>query len=353
MHDPSQGRVIGCCRRSGLRYAEAMVTWEPDILGERFERTTLPLAPDPQGDVVATLVRTRRSRWQQLTASVKKLSDVDVLYVHGWVDYFFQRHVAQAWEESGARFHALDLRKYGRSLREHQTPGYISDLETYDEDIEAALDAMGHGKGQRPTRRLFIMAHSTGGLTMSLWVHRNPGRAHALVLNSPWLEFQIGGIGREALTPLLEIGARITPLRSLPQVDYGFYTRTISDQFEGEWQIDPRWRPERGFATHTAWLAAIFAAQRKVASGLSIDIPVLVLLSSASTISRTWAEPMRTTDIVLNVDEVAQRVPRLGNAVTLIRVEGAIHDVTLSAPPVRQRVKLELQRWLAGYGREW
>ncbi|WP_167132682.1 alpha/beta hydrolase [Paramicrobacterium chengjingii] len=328
-----------------------MVTWEPDILGERFERATLPLTPDPQGEVVATLVRTRRSALQRLAASVTPLSDVDVLYVHGWVDYFFQRHLAEAWESAGARFHAVDLRKYGRSLREHQTPGYISDLDTYDEDIEAALSAMGHGEAQSTNRRLFIMAHSTGGLTMSLWVNRHPGRASALVLNSPWLEFQIGGLGREALTPLLEIGARITPLRSLPQVDFGFYTRTISDQFEGEWRIDPRWRPERGFATHTAWLAAVFTAQRKVATGLSIDVPVLALLSSKSTISRTWSEEMRTSDIVLNVDEVAQRVPRLGRNVTLVRIDGAMHDVTLSAAPVRERVRSELRRWLNGYGR--
>ncbi|SEB47443.1 Lysophospholipase, alpha-beta hydrolase superfamily [Paramicrobacterium humi] len=328
------------------------MSWRPDVLGEKYEQTTLELEPDAQGEVVATLVRRTRSLWQRLAASVRPLSDVDVLYVHGWADYFFQTELAELWEQLGARFHALDLRKYGRSLREHQTPGFISDLATYDEDIDAALEVMGHAPDAGNGRRLIVMAHSTGGLTMSLWAHRHPGRVAALVLNSPWLEFQIGGVGREVLTPMLELGARISPLRSLPQVDFGFYTRTISNRFEGEWEIDPRWRPDQGAATHSAWLAAVFAGQRRVATGLSIDAPVLVLLSSRSTIQRTWSEQMRSSDIVLNVDEVAQRVPQLGSCVTLVRLDGALHDVLLSAKPVREKAKGEIHRWLGGYGRK-
>ncbi|MEG8036484.1 hypothetical protein QP157_14580 [Sphingomonas sp. LR61] len=51
------------------------------------------------------------------------LGGADVLYVHGWSDYFFQREMAEHLEALGARFFALDLRKYGRSLLPHQTPG--------------------------------------------------------------------------------------------------------------------------------------------------------------------------------------------------------------------------------------
>ena len=68
-----------------------------------------------------------------------------MLYVHGWSDYFFNPELAEFWSDAGARFFALDLRKYGRSLRPGQTPGYITNLADYDADIEAALAAMGHG----------------------------------------------------------------------------------------------------------------------------------------------------------------------------------------------------------------
>ena len=36
---------------------ELTPVWGPDVLGEAFERLTLPLKPDSEGEVVATLVR--------------------------------------------------------------------------------------------------------------------------------------------------------------------------------------------------------------------------------------------------------------------------------------------------------
>jgi alpha-beta hydrolase superfamily lysophospholipase len=100
------------------------------------------------------------------------------------------------WAAQGVRFYAIDLRKYGRIRRPEKTPGFVTDLATYDEDLAAALAAMRHGPGNDSTRRLLLMGHSTGGLTLSLWVARNPGRAVGLILNSPWLEFQTRAIGR-------------------------------------------------------------------------------------------------------------------------------------------------------------
>src|SRR5690349_19130718 len=150
-----------------------MPDWIPDVLGDEFEQLTLELAADDEGPVVATLVRALpgpRSLWDRLRGRRLPLDGVDVLYVHGWSDYFFQKRLARFWTERGARFFALDLRKYGRSLRDGQTPGYITDLAAYDEDIAAALDAMDRGAAQPgPRRRLVLLGHSTGGLTLSLW----------------------------------------------------------------------------------------------------------------------------------------------------------------------------------------
>ena len=118
--------------------------WQPDVLGEPFEQLTLPLTPDGEGEVVATLVR-YSPPLRTSTSTAARRPTRDVLYVHGWSDYFFQTELARFWHDQGARFYALDLRKYGRSLRPGQTPGFVDDLATYDEDIEAALEAMGHG----------------------------------------------------------------------------------------------------------------------------------------------------------------------------------------------------------------
>jgi alpha-beta hydrolase superfamily lysophospholipase len=333
--------------------------WRPDVLGERFEQMTLSLGSDDEGELVATLVRHRPRPsarftwpWEQRRGAA---SGADVLYVHGWSDYFFNPQLAEYWSNAGARFFALDLRKYGRSLRPGQTPGYITNLADYDADIEAALAAMGHGApatvaaAGTSARPLILLGHSTGGLTLSLWAARNPGRAAALVLNSPWLEFQLSRVGREALTPVIAFGARLRPTGPLPNVDLGFYTRSVSKELDGEWEYSPEWRPDRGFTAHPAWLTAILAGHATVAAGIDVGAPVLTLLSARSTLQPQWTEAMLSSDIVLVVDEIAERAVRLGPTVTVTRIDGALHDVFLSREPARAAAYGSITQWLRGY----
>ena len=337
-------------RFEGLAHGSRGVDWQDDILGSDYEAATLPLGSDGEGEVVATLVR-HRPPLTDLVSPVAPARGTDVLYLHGWSDYFFQTGLAEHWHGLGARFYALDLRKYGRSLREHQTPGFVADLATYDADIEAALAAMGHGENaERPSRRrLVLMGHSTGGLTLSLWVSRHPGRAHALVLNSPWLEFQAGGVGRAFIAPLVQLGARVQPLGTLPQVDLGFYSRSVSAEFDGEWNYEPRWRPPRGFPPPRAWLNAVLEGHAAVAAGLGIEVPVLTMLSARSTILPRWSDQMRHSDSVLVVNDIARAAVRLGSTVTVARIEGALHDVVLSAEEPREAAYGALTRWLRAY----
>jgi alpha-beta hydrolase superfamily lysophospholipase len=108
-------------------------------------------------------------------------------------------------------------------------------------------------------------------------------------------------------------------------------------------------RPDDGWRVTPAWLAAIFRGQDRVARGLGIEAPVLVLLSARSTAPVRWSEAMRTSDTVVDVVGIARRIPALGSVVTLARIEGGLHDVTLSAPEVRDVVWRETARWFHGY----
>jgi alpha-beta hydrolase superfamily lysophospholipase len=334
--------------------------WVPDILGKPFEQLTLPLGLDGEhGPLVATLVRSIPNPLLTLFAPLR---DVDVLYVHGWSDYFFQRDLARFWTARGARFYALDLRRYGRSLRDGQTPGYIDSLEDYDLDIAVALHAMGHAVGAagqgRPAapdtrsegRRLVLMGHSTGGLTLTLWAARHPGAAHAVVLNSPWLELQLGTLGRQALAPLVDMRARLDPRGTQPAVDFGFYTRA-QDEIGTLPEDEHRgiWRPDRGFPTAPGWLSAVMGGHRRVAAGVDVGCPVLVLLSAGSTTPLSWRESMTSTDSVLVVDDIARASTRIGELVTIARVDGAIHDVFLSRPRARAIAYDALDRWARAY----
>lgn len=319
--------------------------WRPDVLGEPFEQLTLELGVDGlHGPLVATLVRLLPN---PVTALFHPLRDVDVLYVHGWSDFFFQTELAHFWTGFGARFHAIDLRRYGRSLQPENSPGYIESLDEYDLDIEAALTAMGHGTDAAPSRRLVLLGHSTGGLTLTLWAARHPGRAAALVLNSPWLEFQFGAVGRQAIAPLVTARARFDPRGTQPVVDLGFYTRAQTEVGVLPLAVgDPSWRPERGFPTRPAWLAAILQGHRRVAAGIEVGSPAFVMLSARSTPPLSWAETMTSTDSVLVVDDIAKSATRIGRLVTISRIDGALHDVFLSRPEPRALAYRELEHWM-------
>ncbi|MGV2982651.1 alpha/beta hydrolase [Microbacterium sp. AGC85] len=348
-----------------------MTEWVPDVLGDEFTQRTLPLGEDDEGPVVATLVRAlpeavdprRPSGWERFIrrmsgrpetdAVAPPLDGVDVLYVHGWSDYFFQKRLARFWTSRGARFHALDLRKYGRSLREGQTPGYIADLTTYDEDIGAALDAIADDTAESTgPRRLVLMGHSTGGLVLSLWASRHQGVADAVILNSPWLEFQLAPL-RAAIAPVVELQARLRPLDVAPQIDLGFYARAQAEAADPDDVVEtnPSWRPVPSMPVHAGWLHAILRGHRAVAEGLSITSPVCVLLSARSAVPSRWSEELTTADTVLVVDDIARRALKLGASVTIERVDGALHDVFLSRKAARDDAYARLERWVTGWAR--
>ncbi|MFT4232781.1 MAG: alpha/beta hydrolase [Leucobacter sp.] len=362
-----------------------MIVWREDVLGAGFECADLDLGSDSEGPLVATLVRSLprpRGFVQRLLRRERLLEDVDVLYVHGWSDYFFQREMAAFWTDRGARFFALDLRKYGRSLREGQTAGYIERLDDYHQEIglavaaisgdaaisgnaesawevggatSAAVAAVDAGSAGRfdpePGRRLVLLGHSTGGLVLSLWAAQHPGGFDALVLNSPWLEFQLASAGRQLLTPLITLSSRLHPLEVAPQLDYGYYTRAQREVGpQGELAtVDTAWRPERTHAVRGGWLRAILDGHARVSRGLGIDAPIEVLLSAHSAAPIKWSEELTRADSVLDVDEVAKAALRLGSSVTVDRIDDALHDVFLSREHAREEAYARLERWLIGW----
>lgn len=313
--------------------------WVPDVL-DGFERLTIPLEVDEEGPNVATLVRPARA-----AGAGPGRHATPLLYVHGWSDYFYNAPLARLIEERGYAFHALDLRKYGRSLRPGQTPGWADSLRVYDDEIGAALRLIATEHPRTPV----LMGHSTGGLTLSLWAERHPGRARALVLNSPWLEMQGSSLVRLMAQAVLDPVARLQPksFLKLPRVDH--YWRSISDEADGDWSLHPVWRPRHSFEVPSGWLQAVMAGHAQVAAGLGLTIPVYVMLSDRTVFGTRWAEDMTAADVVLDVEVLAQRATRLGRHVTVVRHPGALHDVMASVEPIRRAAARELFTWLAAY----
>lgn len=307
-------------------------TWQPDLL-DGYENVTVHLHPDDEGPVITTVIR---------PVSIPAEPRFLMLALHGWNDYFFQEPLAEAMTELDGAFYAIDLRKYGRSHLDGQSWGYVTDLSVYDDDIHAALDVMRSEHGT--DLPLLLYGHSTGGLTASLWAHRHPGVLAGLVLNAPWLEFQAPTAVREAGTPIVEVAARTSPNTEITLPDPGYYTKSLE-----RWSPDPRFRQTPSFPIRAGWLRAIIDGHKRVADGLNIDCPILVLTSDHWVVPTTWSEELMRADMIIDLGQVWKRVPGLGRHTTLIKIEGAIHDVTLSSDVPRKVALAEMASWIETY----
>ncbi|GAA4372298.1 alpha/beta hydrolase [Paeniglutamicibacter cryotolerans] len=339
--------------------------WLPDILGPDYSYTTLPLPPDEDGDVRATLVRYRPAStgaagptparagfWRRLAGRPGPGAEPPrargfVLYLHGWSDYYYNTALAEYWNARGYHFYAVDLRRYGRSLRAGEAPGYVSDLTDYDADLKAALDALAADAGEFDER--ICVAHSTGGLIATLWAERHPGIFTALVLNSPWLELQGSHLVRYAATGVLDPVARLRPKAKLRLPEADQYWQTLSRLGHGTWDLHPVWRPQISFPVTAGWLRAVMAGHAKVAHGLNLRIPVLVLTSARTHLSPVFDQQMLFNDAVIEVEVVRERSLGIGTEVTNAKLIGAMHDVFTSGPEPRAAAFAAIDRWSTGY----
>jgi alpha-beta hydrolase superfamily lysophospholipase len=287
--------------------------WQPDRLLPGFEALELPFPDDYDGAVVATLVRLPLAHAPRGAA----------LYVHGFADYFFQRHMAERFAAEGYAFHALDLRKHGRSLRAHQRPNFCKSVAEYYADVSRALEVIG--------APVLLAGHSTGGLVCSLYAHEGERRdaVRGLWLNSPFFDWRIPDWRRPHLHVAAAVG-RFFPFLNDPQALCADYTEQLLEH----WEFDLRLKPLRGFGVYYGWIGAITDAQAKVHAGLSLSCPVLAMHSDEA-------------DIVLDWRHIARWSRRLGERVTVLGFPGALHDVVLSRPEIREEVFRQLFAWAA------
>ncbi|MFF5093890.1 MULTISPECIES: alpha/beta hydrolase [Actinosynnema] len=306
---------------------------EPDVLGDGFEVRTLPLGSEAS----AALVRRRADGAAERGA---------VLYVHGFADYFFQRHVAEHFAALGYDFYGLDLRGYGRALRPGEVANYVADLSTHFEELDAAVRVVREEDGHRG---LVVVGHSTGGLTTSLWAHerRRDGALDALVLNSPWLDLAEPWVMRTVGTAAVRGVGRIAPKLVLKPGLGPVYGQSIHRDHHGEWEFDTAWKPIEAFPVTAGWLRAVRVGHARLHRGLDVRVPVLVLHSARSHLkARRWSAEAMTADAVLDVAHMRRWAPRIGRDVSLVQVDGGMHDLFLSAAPVRERALAEVDAFL-------
>lgn len=334
-----------------------MTAWQPDAL-PGWQARTLDLGADEDGPLVATLVRRAPSAASARAGDDAREPADDpagggpaVLYVHGYNDYFFQTHLAEAFEARGYAFYALDLRRCGRSIRPWTTPHYCTDLREYAEDLTVAArilrDELGHD-------RLVVNAHSTGGLTASLWAHsvRGSDLLDALVLNSPWFDLNAHWFSRVVSTRVLDALGPLDPHRVIGGGPSA-YSRSLHVSNGGEWEYDLALKPPGGYPPRAGWLRAVRRGHARLSRGLDIRVPVLVCSAARSGPNSEDNPDLRCSDTVLDVRQIAYRAPLLGDDVTYEPIEGGVHDLALSARPARETYLRVVLGWLDARSWEW
>ncbi|MDE7369175.1 MAG: alpha/beta hydrolase [Muribaculaceae bacterium] len=311
-------------------------TWQSDTLihAPGFQYTTINQPDDYAGKVVSTVIRKQ----------AESPSDVAVLYVHGFNDYFFQSDEANQFVNHGYSFYAVDLRKYGRSLLPGQRMFQVRNMSEYFPDLDSALSVIredGYSK-------VILMGHSTGGLTTSLYMaQRRPAMVCQLILNSPFLDWNLSKFNENFAVPAVCTIAAFAPGMRIKQGGGNAYAQSLLKKYHGLWDYDTSLKLEKSPDVDAGWINAISQGQHTLhAMMFPIGVPVLLMHSAKSVDSPDWIPESNEADGVLDVKDINKYGSLLGSDVTIFTVNGGLHDLFLSAPNVTSSLYSHMFDWI-------
>ena len=304
------------------------------LIAKGYTVRTLSLKPDFDGNPIALLI----------SKFCPEPSQKAVLYVHGYNDYFFQDHLADWYLAQGYNFYALELRRYGRTLLPGQVRYDVRRISDYYEELDMAMDTIRNG---HKNSFVLLNGHSMGGLISALYAS-DRSTIDALFLNSPFFGLYAGWVTRNILSPFIAWLGGFFPKMKLPVSGSSYYGESLHKDYRGEWDYDLTLKPMLN-TPRAGWFRAIRKAHKKVRKGLSVRCPVLVMRSDKSGSEREWNDMIPVTDVVLNVDDIANRSLTLGKTVDVVTIPQAKHDIMLSYPAVRSHAFDELEKWLKNF----
>lgn len=312
--------------------------YQPDVLGSGYEQATLNFPDDYEGQVTATLVRKK----------AEHATSKAVLYIHGFIDYFFQTEMAEQFNQHGFDFYALDLRKYGRSHLPHQKYYNVRDIAEYNAEITEALDIIAAERHDA----VLLCGHSTGGLTTTLYAAHHPDHPliKALWLNSPFYDFNMHPIKKKLGVPNLSRVGKICPDLKFPSELNKWYGASLHKSMHGEWDFNLEWKQASYPMVRLSFVRAIFEAQKEIHQGIKLNIPALVMHSHQTKNPKKWHKDAQTSDVILNVKHIEKYAKKIKGDVTISKIHNGLHDLVLSEKSVRENVYQQLFEWLKQKG---
>lgn len=296
-----------------------------------FNIEKIALKPDYEGEVTATLISSPKNQGNRKS----------ILYIHGFMDYFFHPHLADAFSEKEYDFYALDLRKCGRSILPHQKPYYCEIIEEYFEEIDIAIE-----KIKAKSNEIYLLGHSNGGLISSTYmsIGNKKNDISGLILNSPFFDLYEMPFLRNILYFLAKIVVKIAPKFSISGIPIA-YGESLHKSAHGEWDYDLKLKPIEGFPTYFKWAIGIVNAQRALPNA-NIQVPVLLLHSDKSLKKNKYSKKVTQADIILDVEDMKRIGPKIGKNVTLVEIKNGMHDLFLSKKQIREDALNKMFGWL-------
>lgn len=307
--------------------------WKPDILGQGYEMRTINQGTDYSGKVVSTIIR-------KLSPRNETAAHPTILYIHGFNDYFFNPEIGNEAVRHGYDFYAIDLRKYGRSIRQGQKPFQCRSLTEYFPDIDSAIIEIGNNTP------IVMMGHSTGGLIAAFYMAQTRNaRIDALILNSPFLDWNLGWM--EQLIPVVAWWGALFPDTRIKQGESTAYAESLLSSDHGEWSYRTDWKMKNSPDVTAGWIHAINSAQQSLRDKpMPIGIPILLMYSSQSVGGAQWTPLHNQADAVLDVADIREYGHRLSSRLLCLKVNGGLHDLLLSHPRLRTALYNRIFTWL-------
>ena len=308
--------------------------WVEDILANGYEQFTI--THDKEKDSpVSTIIRKNM---------VNNTLKTGVLYIHGYNDYFFQSEMGERFIENNIAFYAIDLRNYGRSIRNHDIIFDTSDISEYYADIEASIQIM----KDDGISNIILIGHSTGGLIATRYMQvRDREEIIGLILNSPFFEWNLSPLMKDIAIPVASSMSHLFPNMSFSQGNSTAYGESLHLNHHGEWLYNLDWKMMPSPKVKTRWLNAINKAHSDVETGRKISKPILLMHSDKTIIGETWNESFQTGDAVLNVDDISRIGRTIGFSIREATVKDGLHDLLLSRKDVRDATYNCIFKWIS------
>ncbi len=316
--------ALATAKYNGEKYFTTDLSWHPDILGHGYEARYVNQGEAFDGPCRSTIVR------RLCSTPVKKA----YLYIHGFNDYFFQTEMGERFNDSLYNFYAVDLRRYGRSLEPWQYPFNIRKQQEYFADIDSALAQIRRDGNIDIT----LGGHSTGGLTVILYAAERGKEVgvNRVVTDSPFLEWNFNSFYRNFLIPTVSFGGTIFKNSKIKQGHCDGYAYSLLKQYHGEWEYNTDWKMIYSPPVTASWIHAINSAQSTtMKKKKNIAVPVLVMHSSRKVDGCNWTPEFQKGDAVLDPFMLQKRGKELGRMATVVTIDDGLHDLILSAKPVR------------------